>query len=242
VVPLYDRHMTDSDDISQSELDRLGRQAVAEGERRKREDTAVDDLEQFFVPWDGITTDLVAQFRDEVDRATDELVLQRFLSSHRELLVQSLGGGHGRWVIPHKAFGRHYESDFMIAEKSSVGFEWTAVELEGPQRAMFNKDGTANQYLNKGIQQIQDWRRYIRENLDHCRKPTHLMGLGMVDIDDSLPGWVIIGRRAQLDPATNARRRQLAFTNNVRIHTYDWLIDAAERRCDELDRWRTRQT
>jgi hypothetical protein len=47
------------------------------------------------------------------------------LEEHPVLLVRALGGGQGRWVIPQKALGAEYEPDFIIGEKSSLGYEWT---------------------------------------------------------------------------------------------------------------------
>lgn len=231
--------MSDYEDISRAELDELGAHVAAETARVERERIAVPDLDRYLVEWDTITAELVAEFRRVVDDATTEHDTQRFLQEHPELLLQPLGGGHGRWVIPQKAFGGHFRSDFMIAELSSVGFEWRAVELEGPQRPLFTQRGEQAQYLKKGIEQIDEWRLYIRENLDSCRKPRHEMGLGLVDIDDSVRGWVIIGRRSPTDRTTKMRRRQLAHGNNIEIHTYDWLIEKAQQRVDELERMRT---
>jgi hypothetical protein len=34
--------------------------------------------------------------------------MQSYLSAHPELLIQHLGGGHGRWVIPQKRLGAEY--------------------------------------------------------------------------------------------------------------------------------------
>ena len=228
--------MSDYDEISRAELEAIGAELAAETARGERQRVAIPDLEPHLVEWDTITAELVGEFRQVVADATTEHDTQQFLQDHPELLLQPLGGGHGRWVIPQKAFGGHFRSDFMITELSSVGFEWRAVELEGPQRPLFTKAGDPAMFLRKGIDQIEEWRLYIRENLSTCRKPHHEMGLGLVDIDDSVPGWVIIGRRGPDDEKTKMKRRQLARLHNIEIHTYDWLVEKAQQRSDELER------
>ncbi|MET3642776.1 hypothetical protein ABIC73_004379 [Prescottella equi] len=209
--------------------------------RKDREAAAEPSLAQFLTTWDSITQDDVDEFRAVLDQATTELPLTTLLAERPHLLVQSLGGGLGRWVIPEKMFGDEYRGDFMIAEKTSVGFEWLAVECEGPQRKMFNKNGSANKWLNRGIEQINDWRTFIRENPDYTRKPRDRHGLGLVDIDSDVRGLVIIGRRHETPSSTNSRRRQLAIRNNLDIHSWDWLVDQAQGRVDALEDWRLRQ-
>ncbi|WP_128644982.1 Shedu anti-phage system protein SduA domain-containing protein [Rhodococcus sp. BS-15] len=231
--------MSDYDDMSRAELDEIGAHLASETARVKRERRAIPDLEPHLVEWDTITPELVDEFQQILDHATTERDTQQFLQEHRQLLLQPLRGGHGRWVLPQKAFGGHFRSDFMIAELSSSGFEWTAVELEGPQRPLFTKTGQPAQYLRKGISQIEEWRLYIKENLDACRKPRAEMGQGLADIDDQVRGWVIIGRRDPADEKFKRQRRQLATRHNVEIRTYDWLIDRARERVDELARARS---
>lgn len=225
-------------DISPAELEAVGERLRSETARVERERAAVPDLEPDLVEWDTITPELVDEFQQILDHATTERDTQQFLQDHPQLLLQPLRGGHGRWVLPQKAFGGHFRSDFMIAELSSSGFEWTAVELEGPQRPLFTKTGQPAQYLRKGISQIEEWRLYIQQNLGACRRPRTEMGLGLADIDDQVRGWVIIGRRDPADQKFKRQRRQLATRNNVEIHTYDWLIDRARERVEELARAR----
>lgn len=226
-------------DISPAELAAVSERLRSETARAERERAAVPDLEPHLVEWDTITPELVDEFQLVLDRATTEHDTQQFLQDNPQLLLQPLRGGHGRWVLPQKAFGGLFRSDFMIAELSSSGFEWTAVELEGPQRPLFTKTGQPAQYLRKGISQIEEWRLYIQQNLGACRRPRVEMGLGLADIDDQVRGWVIIGRRDPADQQFKRQRRQLATRNNVEIRTYDWLIDRARERVDELARARS---
>jgi len=54
--------------------------------------------------------------------------MQAFLEREPSMLLQHLGGGDGRWVIPRKRLGAEHVIDFIIGERDSAG--WQAVELK----------------------------------------------------------------------------------------------------------------
>lgn len=87
-----------------------------------------DPLPEALVWWDAITADDIAAYEAVLEAASDERPLQRHLAVNPMLLVQHLGGGHGRWVLSHKSLGSEYVTDFVIGERSSGGFEWQFVE------------------------------------------------------------------------------------------------------------------
>ena len=99
------------------------------------------EIEEYFVWWDDITQDKVDGFRNKIDLATDEPEMQKFFEENPIYLIQHLGGGHGRWVIPQKRLGSEFTTDFVIGESHSFGYDWIAVELESPKAKMFNKNG-----------------------------------------------------------------------------------------------------
>lgn len=205
--------------------------------RRQREAVAEPGLREFFVYWDDITPEMVEAFADVVASARVEADVQRYLAANPALLIQPLSGGHGRWVIPQQRLGSEFVTDFLLAERSSVGFEWTAVELENPNLRMFTNLGDPSRHLTHAVRQIMDWRIWLTDNHDYAERPRSRNGLGLVDISNNIPAWVIIGRRANESSENRHRRRQLAAQNNLEIHTYDWLIERAEARVDELSRF-----
>ena len=135
-----------------------------------------------------------------------------------------MGGGHGRWVIPKKRFGCEYVTDFLIGEKSSIGFEWYAIELESPKAKMFTKAGNPSKTLTHAIRQIQDWRRWLQLNQNYASRPRNESGLGLTDITADLPGLILIGRQANIDESSNGLRRQMVTDSRIKIHSYDWLL------------------
>lgn len=199
------------------------------------DDRAKDPLRDFFTVWDDVTTEHVVNLRTAVESARREEDLQAHLQAHPLMLVQHLGGGHGRWVIPKPRLESEYVPDFVIGDRDSGGRRWTAVELEGPTRPMFTKGGDPSRYLSHAIRQLMDWRSWLTANRAYASAPRDEEGLGLEDIDPRLPGLIIMGRR-DLGPNPRGLRRQLEQDHRLEIHSYDWLIERAEGRVRELER------
>lgn len=190
--------------------------------------------DEYFVWWDDITIKKVNDYRKFLNGAKRESDLQQYLEEHPELLIQYLRGGHGRWVVPKKRLGSEFIPDFMLAEKSSLGTEWYAVELESPSSCFFNKNGDPSKTLNHAIRQIIDWRMWLKNNLDYASRKKTENGLGLTDIDGTVRGLILMGRRSILDAHSIQRRRQLGKELDIEIHTYDWLADISEGRVESL--------
>lgn len=189
-----------------------------------------DPLGAFFTLWDAIDQSEVELLTSALDNAEREEDVQQLLQANPKYLIQHLGGGHGRWVIPKQRLGAEHVTDFVIGEKHSFGYEWQAVELESPLKPMFNRNGDPSQYLNHAIRQIQDWRAWLLSNQSYAARPKDESGLGLSGINGNIRGLILIGRRSALPKATEERRRQMAHDLNIRIHTYDYLIDALKGR------------
>ena len=215
------------DGPSPAELEEAVREQREWRARKEREKLGEPSLEEFFVDWTAITLAEVDAFRSVLDAATEEAELQTFLQDNPRVLVQVLRGGHGRWSISQKRLGSEYVTDFVIAEKSSIGFEWTAVELESPTAKLFTKGGDPAQFLNHAIRQITDWRNWLSHNRDYTTRLRTKDGLGLLDVDPQLPGLIIIGRRADVAEETADRRRAMSRELRIKIHTYDWLAEVA---------------
>lgn len=191
---------------------------------------AADPLKEFFTWWNHITESDYAALEGALDGAKREEDIQQFLQEHPACLIQHLGGGHGRWVIPKQRLGSEHVTDFMIAERHSFGFEWQAVELESPLRPMFNKNGDPSQYLSHAIRQLTDWRAWLKANQAYAARPRSEGGLGLTDIDANARGLILIGRRGTIDAGTTARRRQMVQDLNIDIHSYDYLLASMQGR------------
>ena len=191
---------------------------------------AADPLGEFFVWWDDLRAKDVSNFEGCLLAAKREQDLQSYLEASPLVLIQHLGGGHGRWVVPQKRLGAEHVTDFVIGEKSSDGYAWTAVELESPSSRMFTKAGDPTQALTHAIRQIQDWRTWLHRNQNYAARLRLEGGLGLTDITASIKGLILIGRRDNIDPITNERRRQMIQDLRIEIHSYDFLLESCEGR------------
>jgi hypothetical protein len=202
--------------------------------QNKGRDHETGPFGEFFVWWDDISYQNISALEECLRTAKNENDIQKFLKENPLFLIQHLGGGHGRWLIPKQRLGAEFETDFIIGESSSKGFEWQAVELESPKVSMFNKKGDPTKELTHAIRQIQDWRAWLNRNQNYAARPKVEGGLGLTDIASTLPGLVLLGRRSSLNPSTNERRRQMVNDLNIDIHSYDFLVDRAKGRVESL--------
>lgn len=198
-------------------------------------DRAKSELEEYLVSWDNITADHIIALKHVLGKAKVEEDLQKFLTENKIFLVQHLGGGHGRYVIPKPRLGAELIPDFLIAEMSSIGIEWYGVELEPPFAEMFTSSGQPSHFVTQAVQQVVEWRAWLESNLPYARSPKSENGLGLVGITPDLPTTILMGRRDKEFPSNfNAFRRQTKSRQNIQIHTYDWLVEQAEIRLQSL--------
>jgi len=197
-----------------------------------------DYLPEFFVWWDSVTREQLADLRNALSRAKRESDMQRYLEANPFLLIQHLGGGHGRWVIPQKRLGAEHVPDFVIGDRHSFRFNWQVVEIKSPSAMLFTKSGDPSKPLNHAIRQITDWRSWLKLNQGYASRRREDTGLGLVDIGSDVKGLIIIGRHANIASSTNERRRQLCSDLKIDIHSYDWLVDTLQGRIEALEKCR----
>lgn len=189
-----------------------------------------------FVPWTELTGSEIAAFENALNYARDESDMQLFIEANPRILIQHFAVGRGAWVKPKQRLGSEYETDFLIAQQGSGGLIWYAVELERPQAILFTKKGDPSAALTHALRQINDWREWLSRNRGYAAQSREQEGLGLIDIHPELDGLIIMGRGADIDTRTTARRRRLARDYRVEIETYDWLLSEAR------ERFESRQT
>ncbi|MER6115382.1 Shedu anti-phage system protein SduA domain-containing protein [Streptomyces sp. NPDC001743] len=160
--------------------------------------------------------------RETLHKAAEERPMQVVLEKHPSLLANVVTGNHGTWVRPQVRFGDQYIPDFLIGSRTSAGLRWHLVELESPAKRLTNPgNGRESPTLRQAINQIQDWREWLKVNLLSARQK-----LPGITVDAR--GLIIMGREDLTDSASEIRDR---WSTNARIEirTYDWLVRAAER-------------
>lgn len=140
--------------------------------------------------------------------------IQQFLCAHPFLLHAT----HAK-VWPKLKFGDHV-SDFVFRDPSG---KYLLVEIESPLRPLFRKDGHQTAELTHAIGQIDDWNRYIGDNLQTVRAE-----LGLAEIMPFPEALVVIGRSKTLTDANRQKLRSITASNpRLKILTYDDLISVA---------------
>lgn len=192
--------------------------------QKKREES---ELSTSLTIWDQISSEDADALQALLDTNPNESSMQRFLEEKPKFLVQVLAGGHGRYQLSQKRLGSQYVPDFLVAESSSIGIEWYAIEIESPRSKEHLVDGNPASALNIALSQIRDWRQWLMDNIDYARRPKEQNGLGLIGIDSRVPGLIIIGRRHEYPERFNHFRRNIRDRENILIHSYDWLVDVA---------------
>lgn len=159
--------------------------------------------------------------------------LQAYLERHTELLPNPHLLNHQvhfRSVISKFAIGK-WKTDYAFLTKSSVKWRLVLVELEKPQKRLFNQSGRYVEFsaeLNSALSQIRTWRDEVTSELPSIRKRiaplTAHMGSNPLEI------WylLVIGRDAELN--TQRRRTRLADPGepHLQIMTWDSLLRLQE--------------
>jgi hypothetical protein len=134
---------------------------------------------------------------------TKEEHLQQFLTRFPEVISP----GYKR-AIPKQALGPHV-TDFIIEERAG---EYLLVELESPQRRLFNRSGHEAADLTTARGQIHDWIRYIQDNKSTVERELKLNG-----ISANPRSLVVIGRSNKLSKEN--RRKLQASSSQTEVLT-----------------------
>jgi len=184
-----------------------------------------NDLSEFAVE-NTVSEDDIIELENIIISANDERPIQKFLEKNPHLLTMLLGGIE-RYCIPQKRLGSQYVPDFIIGEIDSLGVRWVLIEIETPKSGIYLGDGFLfDEKTRKGVSQIIDWRNWLSSNIAYARQRRSENGLGLFDIREKSDGVVIVGRRSQMSDTTDAQRTEYRQSNNIAVHTYDWLLDS----------------
>lgn len=205
----------------------------------RRIQSALDDNGyQKYCAWaDGsfdATESSVQEYVALLDSAGDEKPLQGFLAG-RPWMLTAEDGSQCRWVIPQMSLSRRFFPDFLVGRLDSTGLNWTLVELQSPKAELFTRKDRPADQLREGIEQVQRWRRWLKNNRDMAIRSRAQDGLGLVSIGADTYGLVIIGRASGRDDYNREHLSQLAWESRIEIRSYDWLARQARSRIEARD-------
>ncbi|MEZ5551541.1 MAG: DUF4263 domain-containing protein [Pseudomonadales bacterium] len=162
---------------------------------------------------------VLEEFDQVLSDAPDERPLQIFLAEHKSLLGPLAPPGSDYWCLDRPRFGSELIPDFLLASRTSEGFRWAMIELESPNKKALTQAGMPAAKLAEALKQVRDWRTWLTDNVAYARGE-----LGLKDIEATIPAYVVIGRRAVLDPKQVKTYRALSNENTF-VMTYDRLRD-----------------
>lgn len=183
------------------------------------------ELSEFIVE-DYVRAENINELESVLDSAKDERPIQKFLEAHPFLLT-SLLSGTVCFCLPQKRLGGEYIPDFIIGDADSLGIRWILVELETPRSGIYLKKGNKfDSKTQKGVDQVIEWRNWLSDNVSYARRRRSENGLGLFDIREKSKALVLVGRRNRVPKTKEAQRHEFRESNNIEIHTYDWLLES----------------
>src|SRR5262249_35810279 len=126
---------------------------------------------------------------------------------------------HCCWVFPKPRLGGgKWVPDFLLCDKNSLGYQWTLIELESPTMEATNKDQSVSHDCHHAVQQIHDYRRWLRDNALFEENQ------GFTGLNADCMGWVVIGRRDAGRTELEEQRLADFRKERIEIASYDRLL------------------
>ncbi|PZF71144.1 Shedu anti-phage system protein SduA domain-containing protein [Taibaiella soli] len=131
-------------------------------------------------------------------------------------------------VISKLKLGSEYETDFIVVKEGySSGTIYEFVEIESPHTKLFDSKGKPSSKLNAALQQIMDWKRFLKSDKTFFKKFLPTVNT-RIDSNSKIEFKIVIGRRSD-NQEEMEKREQYCDENNIEIMSFDRLSDIANR-------------
>ncbi len=158
-----------------------------------------------------------------------EEVYQKFLSEHAGLFM-SRDLQHETIVISKLRLGANHVVDFVkTIDRHSAGLQYVFMEIETPWSPPYTKKGKPSSRLTEAIQQIQDWRAWIRNNKPEFQRLFPFYNAGIVR-DERIRFMIVIGTTENSAPWLE-RRNQISEDLEILIRSFDYFSYNLRDRC-----------
>lgn len=189
------------------------------------------------------------EFKQLIDTGKYEEPLQKFLETHKELLISTFNqGAYFSTVFPKFELGDELIPDFvMVGHRSRWSWDVNLIEIEPAilNKPLFNKQRQSTGRLRTAEGQIQDWQMWMNKHSGYftTRMLQELKKIGAWDkkpqfyelsdgTNQSMTVWyrIVIGRRNDFQGQGDEYRRHKSQEsgNRVEIVTWDRLLDKAK--------------
>ncbi len=186
-----------------------------------------------------IDESLIQQFESLLTSAAPlgrqkEQVVQDFLEQHTEFIpTPNLLNHHLHFecVVSKFPLGTELTTDYLYITKSSDVWRVTLVELENPDKAIFNADTqrvNASAEFNAAMSQVRSWKLFLEENRGEVIRKLEplLQPLSMRSNPVEFNFQLIMGRSTNknLTPERKKHFQKITTDSDVNIITFDQVI------------------
>lgn len=175
-----------------------------------------------------IVRKIVRQWRRLLETKMPEEAYQSFLSDHAGLFL-ARDYDDELIVISKLRLGSDCVVDFVRThDESSAGICFEFIEIETPWAKPYTKRGRPSARLAEAIQQVQDWKTWMRENRYETHKILPFYNKGL-ERDRRFEYTILIGNRENSGQWL-AQRNDLARELGISIRSFDSIEDQSHRR------------
>lgn len=189
------------------------------------------------MPWDEYVSNSKIEYEQLLEKNSfNEAVFQNFFERHSAYVPGGFdvddSSGHGPYVvslISKPSLSGYFKRipDFMWMASYSGVFHPIFIEIEAPNKKVFNKDNSATKDFNQAMDQLRHWKIWIDDpsNKGIFMKKFRLANTHLAS-NRFLPKLLLIyGRRDEFESNEKRKKLREQFMNGVgQIRSYDGLI------------------
>lgn len=157
----------------------------------------------------------------------NEEIYQLFISNYSGFFFGNITECY--FTISKLRLGADYITDFIYSiDEHSNGLLYHFVEIETPHNPPFTKNGNPSSRLTNAIQQIMNWKNWIRNNRNEMRKLLPASS-HRVFRNPNIKFSIIIGNRENSHKWIE-RRNDISEELNISIRSFNYLTDLLKKR------------
>jgi hypothetical protein len=164
---------------------------------------------------------IIAKWGDIIsDKSNKEEDYQSFINNYAGFFFN--GDYFLFHVISKLRLGADFITDFVLVhDEHSNGFNYEFIEIESPHSQPYLKSGKPSSRLTTAIQQIEDWRLWLKDNRTQASKILPASGMRFYR-NANYRFTIIIGQR-DIENRYLEKRRELSNRLNIQIRSFDYL-------------------
>lgn len=171
---------------------------------------------------EGLKNNLISEWVNLLNLGVIEHAYHKFISDHAGLL---LANENCYLVVSKLKLGSDFETDFMtLTEGYSNGSKIELIEIKRPTDSLFTSEGIQSTQLNRAVQQVRNWKRWLIDNPPWVKKHLPMLNTRIIH-NSSISFKIIIGRRNLKDEDIE-KRNQIAMELGAEIRSFDYLTES----------------